>query len=1118
MVASKHFNVWLSFVFLSSLTAVLSYKYFDRVTPIVQLSITADRQQIIEDAIRVACELHWNTKDYQMSVEFDSDMNLQSFVELEAGGKKAFVEMFQSGAYFPYQWKVRFFKEQEVVEMRVSFTPDGQRIGFAQKLSENFICESLSKEQAEEIVKESIGGWCPYFENYQALEYDSEKQNCGRIDHTFIYERTDLAIGKGFYRFKATVCGSELTKLEPFVKIPDEFIRRYQEMRSANMLLAFSGTVFFRMLYIFIFGLIGLIYFYRRNYLLVKSAFYVAICVAGLELISGFNDYQLWWTSYNTVQASSSFIFMKFLNVFVEFLALLSFVFIGLVVAEAAGRAVYKHQVQFFKIFDWQAFSSKEIFKQISLGYLCVPFMFGYEVLYTHITENYWSWWSPAYNFADPNILASYFPCLGPIAISLRAGFAEEVLFRALPLAMTALLTQKSKHKKLWFASIFILQAIIFGACHASYPNQPFFARLVELILPSFGFGMLYCKFGLIPGALGHFVYDAILFALPVFVSNLVLSKIMIVFMIGLPFWIVISILLYNKKLYALSAQYFNKSFKVAECNPLPIEPRRIGDAIPRHNMTTVYILGIVGFGIWMMTHHFCPDVGPLHVTKTQAIQFAANAIQQEFGTDVTKDWQPICTVLDHSGNAESRFAFQVYGKNIYQFMQGSYIQGACWSIRFVQFHRAVQDRCEEYKVIVSNCCRVGAVLPEDMKPRILAMHHILPEHCQGAEITQDQAEVIVYNFIEKQFGLHQCNTELISIADEKLENRRNWSMTIQDCEFFNFDKGGQARIQVTISGDKVTKYSRFIFVPEDWSRADISKTMNIKIFKMILYFLMILFIMLGFILGAQKLFVSQYGTQMMRHKGLFVFVLTIFLSINNFCIYVGSFNTAEPFNNQFVGTFLQMVVLNSLQVFFCSIFLAVGAIGFIKSHKPKYGRSLLLALTSGLLLIGVIDFIGQYDFVFKPRSGNFIIAGSWFPAIALCCFVIKTFCLMLSIIIALFLILKHLKKRWPHQVWTQILCVILFSLSLESMGTSESILFMLIKSCIVGIIIYILYRLILQYDMTLLPLVLGALVVFDVAPELLYPSYIGAQTHLIYAILVMIIVSFFFYERAHVE
>jgi len=94
-----------------------------------------------------------------------------------------------------------------------------------------------------------------------------------------------------------------------------------------------------------------------------------------------------------------------------------------------------------------------------------------------------------------PNVIANYFPWLSSLAISLQAGFWEECLFRAIPLASAALLGQRFGGKKWWILGALVLQALIFGGGHANYPAQPAYARLVELILPAIGFGVLYLLF-----------------------------------------------------------------------------------------------------------------------------------------------------------------------------------------------------------------------------------------------------------------------------------------------------------------------------------------------------------------------------------------------------------------------------------------------------------------------------------------------------------------------------------------------------------------------------------------------------------------------------------------------
>src|SRR5439155_15433387 len=116
-----------------------------------------------------------------------------------------------------------------------------------------------------------------------------------------------------------------------------------------------------------------------------------------------------------------------------------------------------------------------------------------------------------------------------------------------------------------WIAAAFVLQALIFGAAHANYPAQPFYARLGELIIPSFTFGGIYLAFGLLPAIISHFIYDVIWFALPIFVSTapgIMISKIAVLFFASMPLLIIFYARIRSKQCTMLSAHYLISSWK----------------------------------------------------------------------------------------------------------------------------------------------------------------------------------------------------------------------------------------------------------------------------------------------------------------------------------------------------------------------------------------------------------------------------------------------------------------------------------------------------------------------------------------------------------------------------
>ena len=113
--------------------------------------------------------------------------------------------------------------------------------------------------------------------------------------------------------------------------------------------------------------------------------------------------------------------------------------------------------------------SSTAILGRTAGGYLLVAIFFAYDVLLYLVTTKTLGWWSPSEALLHPDVLATYAPWLSAIGNSFQAGFWEESLFRAVPIAGAALIGDRFGNRQLFIVLAFIVQAIIFGAGHAPY-------------------------------------------------------------------------------------------------------------------------------------------------------------------------------------------------------------------------------------------------------------------------------------------------------------------------------------------------------------------------------------------------------------------------------------------------------------------------------------------------------------------------------------------------------------------------------------------------------------------------------------------------------------------------
>ena len=352
-----------------------------------------------------------------------------------------------------------------------------------------------------------------------------------------------------------------------------------------------------------------------------------------MQLLAALNEFPLLWMTYDTALPRATFLAQQIAGAAATAIGMSLFFALSFMAAETLTRSAFGAHPQLWRVWSKGPGSSTAVLGRTAGGYLLVAVFFAYDVVLDVITTRTFGWWSPSEALLHPDVLATYAPWLSAIANSFQAGFWEESLFRAVPLAGAALIGDRFGKRHLFLVVGFVVQAIVFGAGHAPYPNQPSFARPVELLIPSIGFGLLYVYYGLLPGIVLHFTFDVVWFALPIFLTTapgVWFQRAMVVTMTLVPLWIVIWRRVQRGEWTILAPADRNAAW-----TPLPSTvSRSVLSPVPRHvfdsRLKPVWFgLGAAGLLVCAIAAVRPETAGRLTIGRLQAADIARRALEQ---------------------------------------------------------------------------------------------------------------------------------------------------------------------------------------------------------------------------------------------------------------------------------------------------------------------------------------------------------------------------------------------------------------------------------------------------------------------------------------------------------
>lgn len=808
---------WILGAVLSLVAAATAIQLFNARIPALDVKIEFSREQALQATAELQQQRFPDLTTSRAATHFGRDQTLQTYVELEGGGLEAFREHIDDPNLAPFAWNLRLFTPEQQEEFRASYTPAGEPLSFNYEMPQSVEGPALEADAARRLAEqEALAFIGERFSGYEPFDSKQTTQPNGRVDHTFTYQHNSLTLGEAQPRLNVVVRGETVTRIQPFNHIPHEFHMRFGEMRELNQLISQYSSYAMAILF-FIGGVIGGgIWLYRKQQLKwlagAKLALVVTVGVSAAMLAS----LPARWMSYQTTDSVASFIQKQAQEVGL-YLVFATAVFATIfAVAEGLSRKAFAGHPRLFSFYRRGNAASPQALGRIGGGYIWTGFFLLYAIGFILLMQQMGGW-SPRDMGVDPNILSSWRPALGPIFQSLQAATWEEGLFRAIPLAGAMLIGRHFGKEKLFVITTLILQAIIFAGAHANYPQLPGYSRLLELLIPSLVFGLVFLRFGLVPCITAHFLYDLVLMSSPLFSAEgegLIIDRVLVVAAGLAPLGILLAARLRVGSWQTMPAEGYNGT-------PLPSENEAAtsrSEPAPVLNLKSLQLPSrfawpLLGLGLVLVVAGIVmkkpSPLDEFSASKAEVLAYA-DQLLAERGVDTADGWQR-AAVIEDVAHEEKRYVWyeaanKDSGRKLFYQLLGSYLDQPYWTVSYHKFAGPVETREEGWKVWLTP------------SGELVSVARNVPEAEAGAELSREEAIALAKKRITENGWTNPEELEVTNASETQRPERLDWHIEFADREAYEH-QDSYAYIWFDIAGDQVVRHGRSITVPEEHKR-----------------------------------------------------------------------------------------------------------------------------------------------------------------------------------------------------------------------------------------------------------------------------------------------------------
>jgi len=751
-------------------------------------------------AKRLGYDLGSGAKKAIQSTTFTYSDDSKTFLEYQLGVVRANELMKEKIPV--WSWTTRYCKEFDMEQFRVWLSPQGKMTAFEHTFEDERPLPSISHEMAKKMSAEFVRNEAAVDVSRMKLLSDTSTKMAHRQDHNFCWEDQAEDFKGGHIEYFVAVSGNQVSAYSKVLHVPEKWSRDYSKLRTVNDLLEEIASFFYEPMQFLAYLAVPVAL--SRGMIRYRVAIFGGTLMAFISAVNSVNDFSSVVDAYGPNSSFRDYLTSYYLR---ELLSVLGTFISGATLfagADFVYRLAYPKRVALESyLTSLKAFKSVEGLKAVVAGYSVGAIHLGWIIAYYLIGDKL-GFWCPL-GIDAYQTLGTYFPFFSAISLGVHASWQEETVARLVALSVVQKLTGK-----FWLANLF--QAAAWGFMHSTYPQQPAYARGVELTICGLFYGWIMRRYGLIPCLIGHYLVDAFLDVKPLFSADSA-TTFYSAFVPIVPFALLFLVSCIQLRKTPLTAE----NTIAYDSLPLPVAPDKgqgsEDEPFHYHGLPkkTRLICATVAAALMLITVvSQVPSSGDdkhLKCSQAEAIE-KAKAVLEANGIH-PQDYL-IATDLDNYVNLpdvgqQVQYIIEKVGKKRTHEIVAQYMPGYMWQIRFFR----ILDPNEYVVQIGGDGAQLNLVATKE-------------EDAPGQRLSREAARDKALAYV------HLLHPELkdVVVDDVSLHSRKNRDDWTVEFSVPSLRLGEAAcRMSASLLGDLVCNYDQNWIVPDSWVQEKAQET-----------------------------------------------------------------------------------------------------------------------------------------------------------------------------------------------------------------------------------------------------------------------------------------------------